>query len=367
MQEAQTNPADRIGRATAQRAQSYQLSGGASDAIALDSETIEDRIEHQWYSCSLPRKTLKELMKRSDAAGLRNFGLWLALLIGSGYLAFLSWGSWWAIPAFLAYGTIYSSSDARWHECGHGTPFRTRWINEAFYHLSSFMTLREAYLWRWSHSRHHTNTIIVGRDPEIQVTRPANLSAIVLDFLFLLGGSGELKKIVLHAFGIITPNARDFVPESERGKMIWSSRVYVAIIGGTALWSIAIGSLLPMMYVALPRFYGGWLHQLCSLTQHAGLAENVRDHRLNTRTVYMNPIYRFLYVNMNYHLEHHMFPMVPFHALPRLHAAIKDQLPRTYTGIVDAYGEIIPTMNRQAKDPRYFVLRQLPEQAQGAA
>jgi fatty acid desaturase len=45
--------------------------------------------------------------------------------------------------------------------------------------------------------------------------------------------------------------------------------------------------------------------------QHAGLADNVLDHRLNTRTVYMNPLSRYVYWNMNYHVEHHMFPMVP--------------------------------------------------------
>ena len=41
------------------------------------------------------------------------------------------------------------------------------------------------------------------------------------------------------------------------------------------------------------------------------------------RTVYMNPVLRFLYWNMNYHIEHHMFPMVPYHALPKLHEEMK--------------------------------------------
>jgi fatty acid desaturase len=41
----------------------------------------------------------------------------------------------------------------------------------------------------------------------------------------------------------------------------------------------------------------------------------------------MNPISRFLYWNMNYHVEHHMFPMVPYHALPKLHETIKHDLP----------------------------------------
>ena len=36
----------------------------------------------------------------------------------------------------------------------------------------------------------------------------------------------------------------------------------------------------------------------------------------------MNPINRFLYLNMNYHVEHHMFPLVPYHNLPKLHALV---------------------------------------------
>ena len=47
---------------------------------------------------------------------------------------------------------------------------------------------------------------------------------------------------------------------------------------------------------------------LTGLTQHIGLAEDVLDHRLNCRTMYINRFSRFVYWNMNYHVEHHMFP-----------------------------------------------------------
>ena len=77
------------------------------------------------------------------------------------------------------------------------------------------------------------------------------------------------------------------------------------------------------MFVGLPNLYGAWLMPIYGYTQHAGLAENVLDHRLNCRTVYMNPINRYLYWNMNYHVEHHMFPLVPYHNLPRLHELVK--------------------------------------------
>jgi Na+-transporting NADH:ubiquinone oxidoreductase subunit F len=97
------------------------------------------------------------------------------------------------------------------------------------------------------------------------------------------------------------------------------------------------------------------------LTQHAGLAENVLDHRLNCRTVYMNFINRFLYWNMNYHVEHHMFPLVPYHAVPRLHEAVKEDMPRPYPSLLTAWKEIIPTLLRQRKDPAFHVKRVLPE------
>ena len=71
---------------------------------------------------------------------------------------------------------------------------------------------------------------------------------------------------------------------------------------------------MPLMYIGLPSFYGAWLHIITGLTQHAGLAEDVLDHRLNCRTVYMNPVIRFLY------LEHELpcrAPHVPDGAVPR--------------------------------------------------
>jgi fatty acid desaturase len=314
-----------------------------------------------WYRPEIPRKELKALMARGDGKGLANFGLWLACLAGSGYLAYVAVGSVWAILAFFLYGTIYSSCDARWHECAHGTPFRARWLNEAFYLLSSIMNMKEGTYMRWSHTRHHTETIMVGIDPEIQVMRPANLGRVLLDFLWIPDAIEMFRVMIIHALGMPTKQAKEFVPQSEWRKMFWWSRCYLFVYAVMIAWSILSKSWLPLLYFPLARFYGGWLHQIFSLTQHAGLAENVRDHRLNTRTVNMNPVFRFLYFNMNYHIEHHLFPMVPFHALPKLHDRVQSEMPHTYSGLIEAFEEIVPTLIRQSKDATYFVLRELPQ------
>ena len=91
------------------------------------------------------------------------------------------------------------------------------------------------------------------------------------------------------------------------------------------------------------------------------------DHRLNTRTVYMNPLFRFMYLNMNYHLEHHMFPMVPYHQLPALHQEVLADCPRPYRSSIEAYREIIGTWRRQLQDDSFVVARALPVVAKGEA
>lgn len=55
-----------------------------------------------------------------------------------------------------------------------------------------------------------------------------------------------------------------------------------------------------------------------------------------------------------------MFPTVPYHALPKLHAAMKHDCPPPYPSCWAAYREIIPTLIRQRRDPRYHAVRTLP-------
>jgi fatty acid desaturase len=322
----------------------------------------------QWYACPIPRKDLKALMRRTDGPAIRDTLIWIAAFAVSGTLGYLAWGTWWAVPCFLVYGVLYgSSSDSRWHECGHGTAFRTRWMNDVVYHVACFMILREPTVWRWSHTRHHTDTIIVGRDPEIGVPRPPDVAAILLNVFALKSGFIAFKKLFVHAAGRLTDEEATFIPDMERWKVFLVARIWLAIFAATLAACVAFRTILPAMYIGLPSFYGGFMTIFFGLTQHAGLAEDVLDHRLNSRTVYMNPVFRFLYWNMNYHVEHHMFPMVPYHALPKLHAAVKDDCPAPYPSCWAAYREIVPAVLRQLKDPAYHVVRQLPPGAKPVA
>ena len=317
-----------------------------------------------WYRTPIARARMKQLMQRSDQPATRDTLLWFALLAATGGGGAWLWGTWWCVPLFFIYGVLYGSAgDSRWHECGHGTAFRTAWKNDAVYQIACFMMIRNPVVWRWSHSRHHTDTIIVGRDPEIITPRPPELLKLVLNFFGLLDAPQALRAMLCYATGRLSEAERDFIPDGERRKVVTVARVWTAIYAATLAACLWMESILPLMLIGLPRLYGAWHHVLTGLTQHIGLAEDVLDHRLNSRTVLMNPFSRFVYWNMNYHVEHHMFPMVPYHALPALHREIQADCPAPYRGFRDAYREIVPTLRRQLREPSYFVHRTLPPTA----
>ncbi len=313
----------------------------------------------EWYESPIPRARLRELMTRTNGRAAGDTVLWLALLVGAGVLAHRAWGTWWAIPAFFVYGTLYSSvSDPRWHECGHRTAFRTRWPNDVVYVIASFMDLREPVSWRWSHARHHDDTIVVGRDREIAAQRGMPLWKHAAELVGWFETLAELRKLAANVAGRVDAQDADFIPVSEQPRAVRSGRIMVLGLIAPVIAAVALGSVEPLLFAGvLPTMYGRWLLVVYGLTQHAGLAEDVLDHRLNTRTVRMNAVNRFLYLNMNFHTEHHMFPTVPYHRLPELHEAVRDDLPPVYDGIWAAYREIIPALRRQSQDPSWFVDR----------
>ena len=86
-------------------------------------------------------------------------------------------------------------------------------MNDWVYQIASFMQVRNPVTWRWSHARHHTDTIIVGRDAEIAVMRPPDL---------LQGGAGcssafwtsaiAFPALVRNAFGRLSPDEKSYHP-----------------------------------------------------------------------------------------------------------------------------------------------------------
>ena len=154
----------------------------------------------------------------------------------------LSMGTWLFIPALLVYGSILSTSGyALSHETAHGTAFRTRWLNELCFWLSSFIYFEEPYHRRYAHARHHTYTYHKQYDAQMPQGTPFTFREWWRDIiglnLFIFQGAAFLKC----ASGRYSDIIREFTPDSELPKLKWSARIY--LLGYAAVGvAIALGA-----------------------------------------------------------------------------------------------------------------------------
>jgi fatty acid desaturase len=177
-----------------------------------------------------------------------------------------------------------------------------------------------------------------------------------------------LTDTIIHALNLLTEKDRHSghtaLPVGAAGK----ARLWILILAATAALSLYLSSWLPVLLIGpLPTMFGGSLRHFFALSQHVGLVQNVRDYRLNTRTIHLGPVLGFLYMNMQYHLEHHLYPNVPYYNLPALHELIKDQCPPAYNGVWPVLTELLTVLWRQRKEPGYFVARVLPKTVTNSA
>ncbi|MGA2378250.1 MAG: fatty acid desaturase [Spirochaetia bacterium] len=329
--------------------------------------TYEESRRHRpppvWWTPTIDRKVLKELMKRNNYQAFLSHGGYFLLLAAVGVVSALLYqaGSLWAILAFFVYGTLFGMSNSKVHESLHNTPFRISFLNEIVYYFASAMEIRCPLSTRWSHMNHHSYTIIRDTDLEIQAPRPVKLWKVLIEFFDLFSLPFLLRTLVLHTVGIPTKEARRVVPQSEFWKVFWSSRFTLGLHLAVIALAIVLKSWLPILFFTLPRLYGGWLIWALILVQHSGLAEDVLDHRLNTRTIHLNPFLSFLYMHMEYHIEHHVFPTIPFHALAKFRRIVDSQMPKACTSLWDAFQELVPVLLKQRHDPNFFIHRELPD------
>ena len=184
-----------------------------------------------------------------------------------------------------------------WHETSHRTAFKSKFWNDFFYQISSYMNNFEPVRWRYSHFKHHSFTAF--NDPfdfEIVIRKPIDLFYFFSFFIpffqniFFIHKSLQVETLK-HALGFTTDVMAQCIPEEKRSKCRNSARIHVAIWIGAIILSIIFKSWFPVLYIVLPGIYGATLNKLFGLTQHTGLEVNIKDHRYSSRTVYINPIF----------------------------------------------------------------------------
>jgi fatty acid desaturase len=325
---------------------------GSQDDADLDDDPV-----NAWFAPIIDRGVLNGLMRRTNMHGLMTLGFWLLLCVATGALVVFTRHTPWVWPAMVLYGAILCFAYAVSHECAHGTAFKTRWLNEAVFWLSSLIFIEEPLYRRYSHAGHHTNTWFNSRDPQKPYGIPLSLRQYVWGTLGLTFYFDAARQLIRHGTGRFTPQELEFLPASEIRKVMLNSRVMSACYAGLLVGGAVFFSPWPFILYFIPRFLGGCIVTLYINTQHMCMAEDLFDHRLTTRSIKCGWLERRLYWNMNYHIEHHLFPAVPFHALPRLNDSVREQLPLPLNGVIAANADILKAVSRQRTEPRFNLSR----------
>ena len=290
----------------------------------------------------LDRKVIKALSRRSDRPGLIWLARWLALMAITGYLVHLSIGTWWLVPTMIIYGTVLTlPMYAMSHECAHGTAFRSRWLNETMFWISSLIYIEEPLLRRYAHASHHTYTAIDGLDGQQVFGTASTFPKWLKEFSGVGQYLYESNMLLRNAFGRFDAEVLRYTPADELPRLSRNARIFLLIYigGGLAAWYFA--ATWVWWYLVLPRLVGGPIMIQVTLIQHAEAERNMHDLRETTRSSVSSPLGEFLYMNMNYHIEHHAFSGVPFHALPALNRELQDRLPPPDPGIVQTGLELV--------------------------
>ncbi|MGJ8546611.1 MAG: fatty acid desaturase [Sulfitobacter sp.] len=285
-------------------------------------------MDHKTFLKQLPTEAKSQLTARSNSAGLRHLALHLGLIMALGLLIALQVPLWGLllIPQGIALAFLFTLQ----HETTHKTPFENEKLNEWVGWFCGVLIFQPFLWFRYFHLMHHRFTNIEGKDPELAgLPKPNDWPSFFWHLSCLRYWRDKAALLWQLAFGQISA---DYLPERITPRLKREARGMVAIYAAAALITLAAGPVLLWVWV-VPLIFGFPALRLYLLAEH-GRCPKVADMFLNTRTTFTNSTLRFLAWNMPYHIEHHVFPQVPFHRLPQFHSHIRAHLGVTAPGYI---------------------------------
>lgn len=285
-------------------------------------------------------ETLKTLNQRSNYKGILQLIAHLTVMGVSGYL----WGNnlekgWLAFPCLIVYGFSIASMFAPLHECVHRTAFANHRLNHAIAWFAGLLSLYNSTYFRHYHKWHHRYTQIPGKDPELDDPKPTNWREYLLHLSGLPWWWGKITNYWQLATGQV--DHYPFLEEKSGQGVIRSARVQLLSYVSAIALSTALGHPeFVFLYWLLPLAIGQPILRFILLAEHTGCTYD--DNFLtNTRTTLTLFPIRLLMWNMPYHAEHHLYPSVPFHALPLAHQQLHSYFERVETGYIQVNQNIV--------------------------
>ena len=322
----------------------------------------------RWYRPRLSKEVLADLNRKNNFKAFLQTGGFLATIIATGtlFVGLSLRHSWWAIPALFLHGACCAFLINGFHELVHDSVFKSKRLNRLFLEIFSFLGWYNHIGFWASHSEHHRFTLHPPDDLEVVLPQQVTLKSILK---FGIVDYNGLRWVVPATLRVAKGNLSGewetylFTKKKQEMRAAFHRWAKFVLVGHSliAVVSIATGYWPVFVAVSFGRFFGAGIQFLCNATQHVGLVDEYPDFRVCCRTFTLNPVLRFLYWDMNYHTEHHMFAGVPCYNLGRLHNLIKDEMPACTNGLIETWRQISWILVKQKQDPSFQFVPKVPQ------
>ncbi len=276
---------------------------------------------------------LRELHQLNGASHQRFF-LFSSLYLAAAGLAIYDaaivpapWSYLLNLPFYLLAAACLHGISLFTHEGVHGILDRDPGRNRLFSIACALPVLQNFSAYRVLHLRHHKH-LGLGGDPDHYQNYSRWPALVFLMYWGRLLLGYPVYITVIPILGWQQGN-------QEERRWIGLELVLLAgLVGGVLAAPIPRSWLLHGWFI--PMVLINTMVNIRGMSQHT-LLECQTDVVRGTRTILTNPVTRFFMCNENYHLEHHLYPAVPWYHLPRLHQALRPELEQRQAPFIPSY------------------------------
>ena len=233
------------------------------------------------------------------------------------------------ILCYIAIGTSVHAMANMMHEGSHGNLFRNRKLDKWFSFALVIPAFISASAYKVTHMFHHRYTRTEDDPDEFKnVSSNKVLQTLAFYFWILIGSAVYIVHIAVTAL----TRGRKY----EKKEVIIEYALLLVIYFFIFLTAIKFHFVNELLHCWLiPLFVAISFGNIRGWAEHT-MTEPGND-LIETRTVTSNKILSFLNINLNYHLEHHLYPTMPWYNLPKLHLLLQDEYRKAGTFIYKSY------------------------------
>ena len=238
--------------------------------------------------------------------------------------------------AVLSLSILFFRSFGRMHEAVHGSLCRNRKLNDGLGHLYGVFCVLPYRLWKDLHLQHHNWSGNFDRDPVMALVRTFSLHKD-------LGTREKVYSFLWRAWIPVLAYLQMLTFWKESLKLLKKSQVLSGFFSATPLifwgavaaaapWPYLLAIVLPAALIYLMMI------EAINLPHHLSIEKSwgedkypLPDQHVTARTcTYPLWFNRMVLLNFNYHVEHHLFPNLSQHELPKASVMVKDALGNRY-------------------------------------